>query len=68
MERQYRQIRVTQGNRELVTNVEDHKKLKVGSIITLTEENEFYWKVEWIADNTRPASGINTHRTWTNNI
>jgi hypothetical protein len=63
---QYRQVKVSQGQKVLVTNVPDHKGLKVGNFITLPEENEEPWKLEWVADSTRPKSALN--RGWNNNI
>lgn len=61
-----RQIKVTQGTQQLVTNVEDHPKLKKGSRVELPELGDELWDVVWVAEKTRESKLIKTK--WNNNI
>lgn len=62
----YRQVRLRSGTNELVTNLPDHKLLKVGNHLTLDEYPDAKWDILWVADNTRDKRELRTD--WNNNI
>jgi hypothetical protein len=65
---QYRQVGLKSGTTELVANLPDHPKLKVGNSITLKDYDDpaRWWAIQWVSDVTRDKKQIKT--TWHNNI
>jgi hypothetical protein len=62
MGRVYRQVELRSETRELVTNLEDHPKLRVGNSLTLADhdEPERRWDIVWVSDVARERADLKT--------